>query len=252
MTKTKRRSGSNGPGARASIRRKVRNHNENQSVQSRPSSSQNEEVRGAIAREQAARAATPSTAARKMSATMQTNYKYANRTAGFKDVSNTGRISTRQGGRRAARGKNKSPPRTLSIEQQTMELIQLAFRNLSEGVWWRILPVEDELLDDIGVGIGLDDWEDLLPLLVHSGLLYTRMKTSVSRYYIDHYSWDTLCVTFDGGGGRRLTKGMFKDANNIRHHFLCLGQPFFVSPHKQLQAVSRKEFAFLEVKPNNH
>ena len=58
-------------------------------------------------------------------------------------------------------------------------LLQQCFGILKEGIWWRVLPLDD-MLDDIGSGIGID-WEYLLPLLIKSGLLFTKTKGIQSR-----------------------------------------------------------------------
>ena len=59
----------------------------------------------------------------------------------------------------------------------TTSLLQRCMDTLSEGIWWRILPLEDGY-DDISVGMGID-WEDLLPLLINHGLLYSTKRNKL-------------------------------------------------------------------------
>ena len=72
----------------------------------------------------------------------------------------------------------------------TLSLLQEGFRTLSEGIWWRILPLE-ESYDDIAVGMGID-WEDLLPLLINNGLLYTNKQRTDNKILISHNSWQSF------------------------------------------------------------
>ena len=52
-----------------------------------------------------------------------------------------------------------------TAKEITMSLLERCFQTLNEGIWWRILPLEDGY-DDISVGMGIN-WEDLLPLLIN-------------------------------------------------------------------------------------
>ena len=50
---------------------------------------------------------------------------------------------------------------TQTPKEITRSLLQRCLQTLNEGIWWRILPLEDGY-DNISVGMGID-WEDLLP-----------------------------------------------------------------------------------------
>jgi len=52
-------------------------------------------------------------------------------------------------------GLSESVHRTQTPKEITRSLLQTCFRSLSEGIWWRILPLEDGY-DDISVGMGID------------------------------------------------------------------------------------------------
>ena len=66
----------------------------------------------------------------------------------------------------------------------------------NEGIWWRILPLEDGY-DDISVGTGIN-WEDLLPLLIHDGLLYTTERTIACDYRVSRDKWESLTDASEG------------------------------------------------------
>ena len=90
---------------------------------------------------------------------------------------------------------SKRKHRRYELQEETMLLLRECFSKLSENVWWRILPVEDDF-DDISVGMGIH-WEDLLPLLLHTGLLYTEKRSTVNRYMLNHFQWQTFCIEFN-------------------------------------------------------
>ena len=49
----------------------------------------------------------------------------------------------------------------LNQQEKSRDLIKQCLCKLEEGIWWRILPVEEKY-DDISVGVGVD-WGDMLP-----------------------------------------------------------------------------------------
>ena len=71
------------------------------------------------------------------------------------------------------------------------------FGILKEGIWWRVLPLDDRY-DDIVAGIGIN-WQCLLPLLINSGLLFTKTIKSSKRYLV---SRDLRNDTTSTSGGR--------------------------------------------------
>ena len=69
---------------------------------------------------------------------------------------------------------SENVPKITAMQQATGSLLTSAFSKMSEGVWWRILPINVDCdCESIASGIGIS-WEDLLPLLVHYGLLYAK------------------------------------------------------------------------------
>ena len=70
-------------------------------------------------------------------------------------------------------------------------LLQQCFGILKEGIWWRVLPLED-MYDDVGSGIGID-WDYFLRLHISSGLLFTKtMKSSSKQYQIRRDLWHDI------------------------------------------------------------
>ena len=139
---------------------------------------------------------------------------------------------------------------TADFQKKTMFLLQCCFEALAEGIWRRILPL-DEDIDDIACRMGLE-WDDLLPLLLHSGLVYAQLRSTVNYYVIDHSSWSTFCFTFQGSS--KINKGYYVDKkrNLNRTYYLCRGTPTFHSPTKQVRAVRNRSFAYLEIRyPGN-
>ena len=76
---------------------------------------------------------------------------------------------------------------TQTPKEITRSLLQRCFQTLNEGIRWRILLLEDGY-DDISVGMGID-WEDLLPLLINHGLLYSTKRSIDCDYCISRDSW---------------------------------------------------------------
>ena len=76
---------------------------------------------------------------------------------------------------------------TQTTKEITSSLLQRCMDTLSEGIWWRILPLEDGY-DNISVGMDID-WEDLLPLLIHYGLLYSTKRSTACDYLLPHNLW---------------------------------------------------------------
>ena len=80
-------------------------------------------------------------------------------------------------------------PETLSLADTIVSLLKADFLELMEGVWWQILPVNDEYdYDIIACGIGVC-WKNFLPLLLHNGLFYTRLSSTVNTYLVSDFTW---------------------------------------------------------------
>ena len=139
--------------------------------------------------------------------------------------------------------------RTQTPKEITRSLLQTCMDTLSEGIWWRILPLEDGY-DDISVGMGID-WEDLLPLLIHDGLLYSTKRSTACDYRVSRDSWQSLTVLSEG----KLQLGSFTHNHmirgkrtNCRQFFICNGKPICKSPTQQLQEIKKGNYNYLQVR----
>ena len=138
--------------------------------------------------------------------------------------------------------------RTQTPREITRSLLQRCMDTLNEGIWWRILPLEDGY-DDLSVGMGID-WEDLLPLLIHDGLLSTTERTIACDYRISRDKWQALAETSEG----KLQMGYYRNEHMIggkarmsRQYFICNGKPIYKSPTKQLQEIKKGHYNYLLV-----
>ena len=85
------------------------------------------------------------------------------------------------------------PPTATEVSKA---LLLECFGTLKEGIWWRVLPLDD-MYDDIVSGIGID-WQYLLPLLMSSGLLFTKTIKSSKRYLVSRDLWNDTTSTSGG------------------------------------------------------
>jgi len=128
-------------------------------------------------------------------------------------------------------------------EESSSSLLIKCFDRLKTGVWWRILPTEDEdEYDDVSVGIGIN-WEHLLPLLMDSGLLKVDKHNRTDSYVVSHDTWTTFILT----STLDLQKGSFAKCyivngkkKTVHQYFVCNGSPKFPNPSKQLKAIKKK------------
>ena len=84
-----------------------------------------------------------------------------------------------------------------TVTEVSKALLQQCFGILKERIWWRVLPLDDRY-DDIGSGIGID-WEYLLPLLISSGLLFTKTIKSSKRYLVSRDLWNDTTRAYGPG-----------------------------------------------------
>ena len=115
-------------------------------------------------------------------------------------------------------------------------LLLECFGTLKEGIWWRVLPLDD-MYDDIVSGIGID-WQYLLPLLISSDLLFTKTIKSSKRYLVSRDLWNDTTRAYGPG---RLQMGYYTHhykedgkSKTVIQDFICRGRPIFKSPTKQL------------------
>ena len=139
--------------------------------------------------------------------------------------------------------------RTQTPKEITRSLLQTCMDTLSEGIWWRILPLEDGY-DDISVGMGID-WEDLLPLLIHEGLLYSTKRSTACDYLVSRDSWQSFTETSDG----KLQMGYYRSQHMTggkpkmsRQFFICNGKPICKSPARQLQELKNGNYNYFRVR----
>ena len=104
--------------------------------------------------------------------------------------------------------------------------------------------------DDLSVGMGID-WEDLLPLLIHNGLLDTTEQTIACDYRVSRDKWQALAETSEG----KLQMGHYRSKHMIGgkcmrscEYFICNGKPIYNSPTKQLQEVKKGHYNYLRVR----
>ena len=130
---------------------------------------------------------------------------------------------------------------TQTAKEITMSLLQRCFSTLNEGIWWRILPLEDGY-DDLSVGMGID-WEDLLPLLINCGLLYSTKRSTINNYLLSHNSWQSFTETSQGKlqMGYYINKHMVcGERKSCRQYFIVNGDPIFESIYYKKQKQQQK------------
>lgn len=98
-----------------------------------------------------------------------------------------------------------------------------------QGLWFRILPVDDHN-DDISVGVGME-WRYLLPLLSKCGLVRSKVTSVVKDVHVDVSQWHEMT--------RAITKKIKMEVTAIRtkysrrSYFYCVGDPNFRNPMEQ-------------------
>ena len=93
-------------------------------------------------------------------------------------------------------GRSKRMAQPPTATEVSKALLLECFGTLKEGIWWRMLPLDD-MYDDIVCGIGID-WQYLLPLLINSGLLFTKTIKSSKRYLVSRDLWNDTTSTSGG------------------------------------------------------
>ena len=81
-----------------------------------------------------------------------------------------------------------------TVEGKILLCLQQYFAVLSTGIWWQILSLKDNF-DNISVGID-NDWDDLLPLLLHYGLLYRENRHMINKYLVSSIMWTTFFTIY--------------------------------------------------------
>ena len=91
-------------------------------------------------------------------------------------------------------------------------------------------------------------WEGLLPLLVSTGLLKTKVRSSSDiEYQVRHKAWDAFITQFPAG----LEKGWYTQKYMVDgkrkcvcQYFIIFEAPIYKSPTTQLQQVDAGAFAY--------
>ena len=128
-----------------------------------------------------------------------------------------------------------------------MSFLTRVLNRISLGVWWRILPINDE--DDhesIAFGTGVL-WENLLPLLMNNGLVYSGLRSTVNTYIVSEPTWKTFCLLYQHDNKEKLEIGSYKPDNGIREYFICRGEPYFSKPVYQVKERMKGSFAIGEL-----
>ena len=82
----------------------------------------------------------------------------------------------------------------LGGKEDSKSLLNDSFNTLNDTIWWRILPLDDGY-DDNSIGMGIE-WEELLPLLTDSGLLFC--KEGSKKYQLRLKKWESLMTELPG------------------------------------------------------
>ena len=83
-----------------------------------------------------------------------------------------------------------------SLGEESNDLLTQCFAAMQPSIWYAILPNE-ERNDDICSGSG-QSWERLLPLLLNTKLLTSKVLDSSITYEVNRYGWESFCLTFPG------------------------------------------------------
>ena len=137
------------------------------------------------------------------------------------------------------------------IQEDTISCLQHCFGSLAKSIWWRILPLDDDY-DDISVGMGVD-YEDLLPLMLHYGLLYTDKSNSSCPYNVPVIDWTNFLQARLNGKFEFTYYDLNYKKSLIfnkysRHYFVCSGTPIYPRVKDQLMAVKNGEFAYRDLR----
>ena len=95
------------------------------------------------------------------------------------------------------------------------------------------------------------DWEDLLPLLINHGLLYSTKRNTACDYLLSHNLWQSFTETSE----QKLQMGNYSCYTIIsgkrklsRQYFICNGKPLINSPTRQLRDIKKGHFHYLRKK----
>ena len=130
----------------------------------------------------------------------------------------------------------------LTSKEKSVALLSGCFQNMCPRVWYRILPEEDEN-DHICSGFG-QEWSNVLPLLVDSGLLKHRFVDGCDYYDVARYEWEAFCLKFLAENSTKLHFTSYRKFKHVEIWFVSLNTPNYRSPKLQIDAITSKQFAF--------
>ena len=120
-----------------------------------------------------------------------------------------------------------SVPKTLTAPSSTEEEVQQClvhiFSGMAQGFWWQVLPDMDND-NTICIGTGVP-WEELLPLLVKSGLLKPCVRSTVSGYKFKKNNWSDIANAVADECGHRFQFTHAEYNGQKKTWFVCIGDP---------------------------
>jgi hypothetical protein len=109
--------------------------------------------------------------------------------------------------------------------EECYTVLKSLFAQSTPGIWFRILPVDDQD-DDVCVGLGVE-WRYLLPLLTTCGLLRSTVTSVVKEVHVVRSQWDEMAKAMD----HRMEVSSIRTVRYVRRcYFFCVGKPRYRNP----------------------
>ena len=118
-------------------------------------------------------------------------------------------------------------------------LLKTCISQIQPNIWYSVIP-RDGQNDDIASGTR-QSWQDIMPLLIHTGLMKKNSQAS-NGFDVFHHKWDEFVLDFESSSKLHFIGARKKGQS--QQYFLCLGKPIFMSPAKQEKAIASKVFVF--------
>jgi len=123
-----------------------------------------------------------------------------------------------------------------------LNLLVRIFDGMERGVWVRILP-NDDTINDLCTA-SYQKWEDLLPLLIKTGLINCKVAEDVKSYEYRKNSWESLITRTADTLDLRTTRKWQKGQPSF--WVMCLGDPKYNNPTDQWKAMASGAYSFVE------
>lgn len=125
----------------------------------------------------------------------------------------------------------------VNLSRITKCVLVASIHRVMKGIWYRILSINNDELDDLASAVG-QDWESLLPILVTLKLV----KQYEGKFRIVKKEWDLFCLGFDKGF--KLHFEHYQPRRGLKQWFVCYGRPTYNGPGKQIRACANRKFAY--------